>query len=67
MAGLTVTVKPGSKQPGFAFEGETWMLRVREHAIEGAANDACLRAVASRTSPRASRPDQNVRGARVER
>ncbi len=47
MAGLTVTVKPASKRPGFAYEAETWVLRVRERAIEGAANDACIRAIAA--------------------
>jgi uncharacterized protein len=43
---VDVIVKPGSKQPGIAFEGETLVLRVRERAIEGAANAACIRALA---------------------
>lgn len=43
---IGVVVKPGSKRPGISKEGETIVLRVREHAIEGAANDACIRALA---------------------
>jgi uncharacterized protein YggU (UPF0235/DUF167 family) len=45
-ARLDVVVKPGSKQPGISFEGDTLVLRVRERAIEGAANAACIRALA---------------------
>jgi uncharacterized protein YggU (UPF0235/DUF167 family) len=43
---LTVTVKPGSKQPGISISGDAVVLRVRERAVEGAANEACLRALA---------------------
>jgi uncharacterized protein len=43
---VDVIVKPGSKRPGIAFESETLVLRVRERAIEGAANAACIRALA---------------------
>jgi uncharacterized protein YggU (UPF0235/DUF167 family) len=43
---LDVFVKPGSKQPGFSEENGTLVLRVRERAIEGAANAACIRALA---------------------
>lgn len=39
-------VKPGSKQPGIFVTGKTVVLRVRERAIEGAANEACVRALA---------------------
>jgi hypothetical protein len=45
-ARIDVIVKPGSKKPGVAFEGDTLVLRVRERAIEGAANAACIRALA---------------------
>lgn len=43
---ISAKVKPGSKQPGIAFEGNDLVLRVRERAIEGAANEACIRALA---------------------
>jgi hypothetical protein len=43
---IAVSVKPGSKQPGFALDGESIVLRIRERPIEGAANDACVRALA---------------------
>jgi uncharacterized protein len=43
---LAAKVKPGSKQPGIAFEGDCVVLRVRERAVEGAANEACIRALA---------------------
>ncbi len=43
---ISVKVKPGSKQPGISIEGETVVLRVRERAVEGAANEACIRALA---------------------
>jgi uncharacterized protein len=39
-------VKPGSKQPGIAVEGDTLVLRVRQRAVEGAANAACVRTIA---------------------
>lgn len=41
-----VKVKPGSKQPGICAEGSSLILRVRERAVEGAANEACIRALA---------------------
>jgi uncharacterized protein YggU (UPF0235/DUF167 family) len=44
---LDVFVKPGSKRPGIAWENGTLVVRVRERAIEGAANDACTRALAA--------------------
>jgi uncharacterized protein YggU (UPF0235/DUF167 family) len=40
---LTVKVKPGSKNPGFSIENRQLVLRVRERAIDGAANQACIR------------------------
>ena len=43
---LTVHVKPGSKISGFERIGESYVLRVRERAIDGAANAACVRALA---------------------
>lgn len=43
---LYVIVKPGSKHPGISNENGTLVLRVRERAIDGAANDACIRALA---------------------
>jgi uncharacterized protein len=43
---INVIVKPGSKQPGITYEGETLVLRIRERPIEGAANAACIKALA---------------------
>jgi uncharacterized protein YggU (UPF0235/DUF167 family) len=43
---LSVAVKPGSKAPGIVREGSVVTLRVRERAVEGAANEACIRALA---------------------
>jgi uncharacterized protein YggU (UPF0235/DUF167 family) len=43
---LHLTIKPGVKQPGFQREGTTVVLRVRERALEGAANAACIQAIA---------------------
>lgn len=45
---VNLVVKPGSKRSGFSEEGGTLVLRVRERAIEGAANEACIRALAAR-------------------
>lgn len=44
---IAAKVKPGSRQPGIAIEGNSLVLRVRERAVEGAANEACIRALAS--------------------
>ncbi|HZV77211.1 MAG TPA: DUF167 domain-containing protein [Candidatus Babeliales bacterium] len=44
---IDVYVKPGSKRPGLADENGVLTLRVRERAIEGAANRACVRALAA--------------------
>jgi len=35
---VNVTVKPGSRAPGIDRTGKSIVVRVREHAIEGAAN-----------------------------
>ncbi|MGC2635021.1 MAG: DUF167 domain-containing protein [Candidatus Cybelea sp.] len=43
---IDVVVKPGSHKPGLSSENGTLVLRVRERAIEGAANDACIRSLA---------------------
>jgi hypothetical protein len=44
---LRLHVKPGSPKPGFSREGVELVLRVREKAIEGAANEACVKAIAT--------------------
>ena len=43
---IRVRVKPGSSNPGLEREGDELVLRVRERAIEGAANAACIEALA---------------------
>ena len=43
---VRVRVKPGSSNPGLEREGDELVLRVRERAIEGAANEACIAAIA---------------------
>lgn len=43
---LRVHVKPGSPKPGFSRDGVELVLRVREKAIDGAANAACIKAIA---------------------
>jgi len=44
---IDIIVKPGSKQPGLSEENGVPVLRVRERAIDGAANSACVRALAA--------------------
>lgn len=44
---IAAKVKPGCKQPGVTVEGDSLILRVRERAVEGAANEACIRALAN--------------------
>lgn len=39
-------MKPGSKAPGISVQDGSLVLRVRERAVEGAANDACIRMLA---------------------
>lgn len=46
MARIAVTVKPGSKAPGIEQHPDGLIVRVRERAVEGAANAACVRALA---------------------
>ena len=60
---LHVAVKPGSKEPGIAISGDTVTLRVRERAIDGAANEGCIRALAGALGVAPSRVHL-VRGAR---
>ena len=43
---VDVYVKPGSKSPGIVREGNRVIVRVRERAHEGKANDACRAALA---------------------
>ncbi len=43
---LDIIVKPGSRQPGLSEGSGALVLRVRERAIDGAANGACIRALA---------------------
>jgi uncharacterized protein YggU (UPF0235/DUF167 family) len=43
---VSVTVKPGSKQPGIEETDGALVVRVRERAIEGNATAACIRALA---------------------
>ena len=45
---IDVVVKPGAKRPGIAQESGLLVVRVRERAVEGAANAACVRAIAER-------------------
>jgi len=44
---IDVVVKPGSKRPGLSTEDGALVLRVRERAIDGAANAACVKALAA--------------------
>lgn len=43
---IALTVKPGSKHPGLEEGPDRFVLRVRERALEGAANAACIEAIA---------------------
>jgi uncharacterized protein YggU (UPF0235/DUF167 family) len=43
---VSLVCKPGSTAPGMSIIAGVLQLRVRERAIEGAANDACIRALA---------------------
>jgi hypothetical protein len=43
---VEVLVKPGSRVPGVAREGDLVVIRVREHAVDGAATVAAGRALA---------------------
>lgn len=45
-ARLAIAVKPGSKRPGIELDGDAITVRVAERAIDGRANEACLRAMA---------------------
>jgi uncharacterized protein len=61
---VDVLVKPGSKWPGISEEDGVLVVRVRERAFEGAANEACARALAARFGVAPSAVDL-VRGARA--
>lgn len=65
-ARITLTVKPGSKDPGIAGDEDAFVLRVRERAVEGAANDACIKALARLLAVAPSRIEL-VRGATSRR
>jgi hypothetical protein len=43
---IALICKPGSSKPGLSVEDGVLHLRVRERAIEGAANEACIKALA---------------------
>jgi uncharacterized protein YggU (UPF0235/DUF167 family) len=62
-ARLRIAVKPGSEQAGIALCDGEFTLRVRERAIDGAANAACVRALAQHLGVAASRVEL-LRGAR---
>jgi hypothetical protein len=47
VATIELRVKPGSKAPGLSLEGGTLVLRVRARAVDGAANEDCVRALAA--------------------
>lgn len=44
---LSVLAKPGSKSPGVSVDGGRVVVRVREPAREGKANEACRKALAA--------------------
>jgi uncharacterized protein YggU (UPF0235/DUF167 family) len=60
---LAAKVKPGSKKSGVSAEGVSLVLRVRERAVDGAANEACVRVLSGLLGIPASRVVL-VRGAR---
>jgi uncharacterized protein YggU (UPF0235/DUF167 family) len=60
---ISVTVKPGSKNPGIESTDSGLIVRVRERAVEGAANDAVVKALAKHYDLPPSRITL-VRGAR---
>lgn len=45
---VAISVKPGARRPGIALENGAIVVRVRERAIDGAANEAVIRAIAER-------------------
>lgn len=66
VARLDVDVKPASTMPGIDARADGIVVRVRERAVEGAANAACIRALAERLQVAPSRVVL-VRGARGRR
>lgn len=63
MTRVAVTVKPGSKGTSVETNAGGLLIRVRERAVEGAANEACLRALADHFGVAPSRVTL-IRGAR---
>lgn len=63
---LDVNVRPQSKRPGIAHEDGVLTVRVRERAVDGAANAACIRAIAEAYGIAPSRVEL-LRGARCRR
>jgi uncharacterized protein len=63
---LALDVKPGSKRTGFQRTAGGFVLHVRERAIDGAANEACIRAIAAALDLAPSNVEL-VRGARSRR
>jgi uncharacterized protein (TIGR00251 family) len=45
---VSISVKPGARRPGITVENDAIVVRVRERAIDGAANEAVIRAIAER-------------------
>jgi uncharacterized protein YggU (UPF0235/DUF167 family) len=46
-ARIAISVKPGSKRPGIEPHDGGFVLRVRERAVDGAANAGCIDALAA--------------------
>jgi uncharacterized protein YggU (UPF0235/DUF167 family) len=63
---IDVLVKPGAKHPGVSMENGLVVVRVRERAVEGAANAACIRALCE-TYGVSARAVQLVHGRRSRR
>jgi uncharacterized protein len=63
---VDVVVKPGSKQPGIALTDGTIVMRVRERAVEGNANAACIGVLAEalRVAPSSVTLIRGARGRR---
>ena len=66
IAYVDVIVKPGSKQPGIAVEADAVVVRVRERAVDGSANAACIASLAARLGVAPSSVNL-LRGARGRR
>ncbi len=66
MTVIDVTCHPGSKRPGIVEADGALVVRVRERAIDGAANEACVRALAAAygVAPSAVRLVRGIRSRR---